>query len=411
MINAIEDRFSIRDERCQDQGCGRAQVGAHHCRRRQLSASSDCCRATVDGDIRAHPDQLLNVHETIFEDVLAHLRDAFGLRGEGHVLGLHIRGKAGVFLSGYVGCLEIAVGPYANRVMTENVDASASFLQLAYHSSHVRRVAVSDDQISGGDRSRHQKCSGFDSVWIDAVHCAVEFGDAFDADRACACSFNFGTHGDEQGCQIGHFRFLGAVLHEGLAIRQYGGHQQVFGTRDGDLVEDNVRTLESFGASFQIAVFLSDDGSHFFEALEVQVDGPAADSAAARHGDSRHTAASDQGAENQRAGTHRLDDLVLGDRIGQVLAADRGAVLRTSVAELDLCTHGHKQFALGFNVLHLRDVLEGDFVFGENGCGHAGKRGVLGSGNTNCTDQRVAAAHDKFVHRNALLLNYQCKSG
>ena len=60
--------------------------------------------------------------------------------------------------------------------------------------------------------------------------------------------------------------------------------------------------------------------------------------------------------------------------IGESAATDRGAVLRAPVAQLDLGAHRNQQPPLGLNVAHLRNVFERDFVFGENGSGHAGQR-------------------------------------
>jgi hypothetical protein len=54
-------------------------------------------------------------------------------------------------------------------------------------------------------------------------------------------------------------------------------------------------------------------------------------------------------------------------------------VVGASVAEFDFGTHGGKKFARGFDVTHLRDILENDGLVGEQGRCHAGERGVLGS--------------------------------
>ena len=57
----------------------------------------------------------------------------------------------------------------------------------------------------------------------------------------------------------------------------------------------------------------------------------------------------------------------------------RDAVVGACRAELDLCAHGDEEFALGLDVADLGNVFEGDFVFGEDGGGHAGESGVLGA--------------------------------
>src|ERR1035441_8771598 len=45
--------------------------------------------------------------------------------------------------------------------------------------------------------------------------------------------------------KVGDLGLACAVLEDGLAVGQCGSHQQVFRSGDGDLVEDNVRALQS----------------------------------------------------------------------------------------------------------------------------------------------------------------------
>ena len=67
------------------------------------------------------------------------------------------------------------------------------------------------------------------------------------ADRGRAGALDFGAHGVEQLGQVGDFGFAGAILHDGLALGERGGHEQVFGASDRDFVEDNLRALEPIG--------------------------------------------------------------------------------------------------------------------------------------------------------------------
>jgi hypothetical protein len=201
-------------------------------------------------------------------------------------------------------------------------------------------VAAVDVEVAAGDGAGDEEGAGLDAVGVDAVARAVEFGDALDADGGGAGAFDLRAHGDEQGGEVGDFGLAGAVFEEGFAVGEDGGHQQVFGAGDGDLVEDDVRAFEAVGAGFEVAVVLGDGRAHGFEALDVQVDGAAADGAAAGHGDAGDAGAGDERAEDERAGAHGLDDLVLGDGVGEDGALDAGAVLGAAVAELDLGAHG-----------------------------------------------------------------------
>ena len=57
-------------------------------------------------------------------------------------------------------------------------------------------------------------------------------------------------------------------------------------------------------------MLLDDGGAHFFETLDVQIDGTATDGASAGHGDTRHSCASYERAEHEGTGAHGFDDLV-----------------------------------------------------------------------------------------------------
>jgi hypothetical protein len=73
-------------------------------------------------------------------------------------------------------------------------------------------------------------------------------------------------------------------------------------------------------------------------------------------------------------------------------------MLGAAVAEFDLGSHAGEELTLGLDVADLRDVFEDDFVLGEDGGGHAGERGVFGSGDFDGAEERVAAAYYELVH-------------
>ena len=80
--------------------------------------------------------------------------------------------------------------------------------------------------------------------------------DALDANRRSACALDFGAHGVEQGGEVGDLGFAGAILHDGFAVGERRGHEQVFGSGDGDFVEDDFSAAEAVGGGFDVAVFL-----------------------------------------------------------------------------------------------------------------------------------------------------------
>ena len=106
VVDAVEDGFAVGDQGSEDEGGGGAQVGAHDGGGLEVGLAADGGGAAVDGDVGAHAVKLLNVHEAVLEDVFGDGGGAFGLGGEGHVLGLHVGGEAGVLFGGDVGCDE-----------------------------------------------------------------------------------------------------------------------------------------------------------------------------------------------------------------------------------------------------------------------------------------------------------------
>ncbi len=237
----------------------------------------------------------MNRFSKIFSDDGA---GAFGLSGKGHVLGLHVGGEAGVFFGGYVCGFEFTAGTDAN-VVGADIDLDAALFEFGDESAEVLRFAAIDVEVSAGNGSCDEEGSGFDAVGVDTMTRAVESGDALNADGCGACAFDLCSHGDEQGGEVGDFRLAGAVFKEGFSLGQRGGHQEVFGSGDGDLVEDDVCAFEPVGAGFEVAVVLGDGGAHGFEAADVEVDRAAADGAASGHGDAGDAGAGDERAEDQ----------------------------------------------------------------------------------------------------------------
>ena len=73
-------------------------------------------------------------------------------------------------------------------------------------------------------------------------------------------------------------------------------------------------------------------------------------------------------------------------------------MLRAAEAELDFRSHCSQQLAFGFDITHLRNVFQNHRLFSEQSRGHSRQRGVLGSADANCPQQRVAAANYEFIH-------------
>ena len=68
MIDAIDDGGPFSDTAGQHQARRRAQIGRHHLRARKLLHAVTDSGIALDLRVRAHTDQLRNVHEAVFKD-------------------------------------------------------------------------------------------------------------------------------------------------------------------------------------------------------------------------------------------------------------------------------------------------------------------------------------------------------
>src|ERR1700744_5904061 len=109
----------------------------------------------------------------------------------------------------------------------------------------------------------------------------------------------------------------------------------------------------------------------------MQIDRTPTDGAAAGHGNAREPGAGDERSQDERRGSHRLNDLVFRDRVREHTARDGSAMLCASVSKLYLSAHGDEQLPFGLDIANLRNIFEDDLVLRKDGGRHTGKGGVL----------------------------------
>ena len=132
-------------------------------------ATTDGGRAALDGDVCAHAVEFAYVHKAVFEDVFSDRCCSFCLGGEGHELGLHVGGKAGVLFGRDICGFELAafrtVGADADVVLAD-VEADSGLLQLGDDGAEMGWVAAVDVEVSAGDCACDEEGSGFDAVGV-----------------------------------------------------------------------------------------------------------------------------------------------------------------------------------------------------------------------------------------------------
>ena len=148
-----------------------------------------------------------------------------------------------------------------------------------------------------------------------------------------------------------------ALIRTRLAVGQRRGHQQVFGGADRDAGKHDLGAAQPLGgARLDIALAQFDLGAEPPQPLEVQIDRPGADRAAARQRHAARAAARHQRPQHQHRGAHLAHEIVGRGRRGDVARreferaarprrrvgrdADRDAVLHQKVAPSSRCRRG-----------------------------------------------------------------------
>src|SRR5690606_20431013 len=138
------------------------------------------------------------------------------------------------------------------------------------------------DDVAPRGRHGAQEGAGLDAVGHDTVGGAVQAFHALDDDAVGAVAFDVRAHGDQDLGQVDDLGFAGGVFQHGAAFGQGGGHHQVFRAGHGDHVRQDARAAQAFGLGHDEAVLDADARAHGGQALDVLVDRPLADRAAAR---------------------------------------------------------------------------------------------------------------------------------
>ena len=205
------------------------------------------------------------MHKAVFKNGFDHGAFAFGNRVHRHKLRLHIGGETGVRLGADVDRFRAVLHIDSNPVVAR-FDDGTGFHQFFEHHFHGFRCGVAQHHFAAGHRHRAEEGTGFDAVGYYAVFAAVQFFHAFNRHHWGADAADFGAHFHQTFGQIDYFRLDGAVFQYGGAFGQSGGHQQVFGTADGNKIHHHARAFE-FAFGFYITVFDGDFGTHRFQAF------------------------------------------------------------------------------------------------------------------------------------------------
>jgi len=217
---------------------------------------------------------------------------------------------------------------------------------------------------------------------------AVKFFFSLHANRGSSRTFDFRAHLDQKVCQVCNLRLARRIFDMRFTFGQRRGHQHVFGSGDGNLVEENVPAAQAASARdarFNVAVRSADFRSHLFERFQVQVYRTRADRTAPGKRYARGARAGDERAERQDRSAHGTDEFVR--RFGAIdcLGMDDHGSGR-KFGRLHGRAHMREKASHRDDIAHARNIVQFDSTGCQQRRGHCGQRGVL----------RATDAHGSF---------------
>ena len=249
--------------------------------------------------------------EAVLEDRLGDHARPLGESEERHHLGLHVGREARERVGDEVGRAGAVLRADPDPVRA-HVEPGARRLQLVQHGAEVRRHHVPDGDVAPGDGAGHEEGAGLHAVGNDPMPRAAQLGHALDLDPLGPGAVDPRAHGREQAGEVRDLRLARRVLEDRRALGERGGHHEVLGARHRHEVEDDPRPFEPRGAGLHVALREHDLGAESLQPLQVEVDRPHPDGAAAGHGDASPARAGEQRAEDQDGRPHGGDELVRG---------------------------------------------------------------------------------------------------
>ena len=227
--------------------------------------------------------------------------------------------------------------------------------------------------------------------------------DAFDGEGVGAQTVDPRAHRDQAFGEVGDLGLARGVLDHRRAPGEGGGHQRILGRADGDEGEADGAAAKAAvrRPDLHIAAGQLDLGAEAFQCLQMKVDGPHPDRAAAwqRHG--RLAGAGDQRSQHEDRGAHLADDVVGGggrSDLGRAKGHHPAEFVR--LLALDGGRHAElvQEVPEAVDVGEPRQVPERQRLVGEESAGQQSERGILGARNRQPAFEALAAPDDDPVH-------------
>ena len=256
------------------------------------------------------------------------------------------------------------------------------------------RPRAGKQQFAAGDGAGAGHRARLDTVGNRLPAHAVQRAHAFNDDGGCTRAAHARAHRVQKRRQIDDFRFLGRVFDARRAAGQCRRHQQVFRRADGRHIQIDDRPAQAARKRHTAVVklHLCAQRAH---ALEVLVDGPLADRAAAGQGNARFAQPREQRAEHQHRGAHLAYILFV------LRVLQRGGVQNERVVLLFHAAPARgQQRAERLHIRQFRHAFNARVFARQQRAAHDGQHRVLGCADGYFSPQRRAFANRIMRHEN-----------
>ena len=209
------------------------------------------------------------------------------------------------------------------------------------------------------------------------------------------------------GREVDDLRLAGGIADHRRASGEARGHQHDMGRADRDLGERIARADQAALGRGRVHIAAVDlhPGAQRLEAFEEEIDRARADGASARQRHPRTALAGEQRADDPEARPHLGDELVRGGHVGDGAAGEMDGAGIGAVLVLASPVHRHIDPVIAENADQLLDIGEMRHVFerqriaGHERGDHQRQGRVLGAGNRNGADERLAAHNPDSIHK------------
>ncbi len=253
-----------------------------------------------------------------------------------------------------------------------------------------------DRDAFAGNRTRHEKRSGFDPIGNDVMFGTMQFFHAVDDQPSRAGSLDFRAHLDQEIRQVDDLRLRRSSLDHSDALGQHRCHHDIVSAEDrrAEFARQTHNRADQFGCEhLYVTAFDAHRGAECFKAFQMQIDRPIADDAAARQRDGRFFAATEQRTEHADRCAHFSYDLVGRDRLDRLGVYGNGAA-----GAFHLRAEMHQDLQHVMRVAQVRDAAQNAGLSREQRRGQNRQGGILRAANLNRTGKRMAAMNENFIH-------------